>query len=519
MTRKMPERSIRGNPEHAAARLWQVLRGAMSRLHHGVKPLTERIEHGMDASRPLWWSRSILYAIIALIVILIAWSAVAPIDEVIPAAGRLRPVGTTREIQSPVAGVIDELLVQEGQTVRKGDVLARLDRNTTLARIQALDEVCKSLEAENSFYQKIVSESLDDTEDLERIPLSEDEQNLVRDRMALESENRLFEAQANLSSEGLRIDAGQAKFFAENERDRLARIEAARALHRQTIEGLAGAEAQLVHAEQLLTNTKQIVDSYGKLQLGGVVSRVEYLARESELIQTQKEVESLRSDIAKLKLEVNRTREEMDNINTRYRRDALDGVEQNREKIAAIDARLGKIRHENQQRLAESRGELTRMRKGLEYHDIIAPTDGIVFDLKHEQRGAVLAEGGIVMKIVPKEELLAEVFVTNEDIGFIRPGMPVRIRVDSFPAREFGEIPGELVFVGSDALPPTQDMPRYTFPCRVRLDRQHMTVKGVPIPLQAGMSVTTHIHVRNRTALNIFLDFLTRPVEQLKEVR
>ncbi len=110
------------------------------------------------------------------------------------------------------------------------------------------------------------------------------------------------------------------------------------------------------------------------------------------------------------------------------------------------------------------------------------------------------------MQIVPREDLIAEVFVTDEDIGFIKTGLPVRVRIDSFPSREFGDIGGELVFVGSDSLPPTPELPRYTFPCRIRLERQFMMVRGHAVPLHAGMAVSTQIQVRKRSVISIFLD-------------
>jgi HlyD family secretion protein len=97
--------------------------------------------------------------------------------------------------------------------------------------------------------------------------------------------------------------------------------------------------------------------------------------------------------------------------------------------------------------------------------------------------------------------------------------MPVRIRIDSFPSREFGDIPGELVFVGSDSLPPTPQVPRYTFPCRIKLERQTINVAGKSRILTAGMAISTQIHVRKRSVISIFLDFLTKPADQLREVR
>lgn len=488
------------------------------RADRGVRPVTSRLEAGMEASRPLWWSRAIIYAMIGFIVVVILWACVAQIDQVVPATGRLRPIGTTREVQSPVGGVIESVLVRPGQAVKRGEPLLRLDKKVTESRIRSNAEICASLERENAFYQSIMSGEMD-AAGLADLKLAEDVKALVRDRLALEAENRLFAAQAAFSADAIPLDAGQRQLFHEGERERLSRVEAATQQHRQAQESLAGARVQLEKGERLLANANEIVESYARLAKSGAVSRVDLLARESAQIEAQKTVETARSDIARFEIEVAKTREEIVNIDTRARRTAYDGIEQNRQRIAEIDARLSKVSYENQKRLAEARGELAQLEQSLAYHEVTAPVDGTVFDLKHEQGPAVVTEKDVLLKIVPREDLIAEVFVTDEDIGFIHPGMRVRVKIDSFPAREFGDIPGELVFVGSDSLPPTAEIRRYTFPCRIRLDRQTINVRGRPTVLQAGMAVSTHIHVRQRTVMSIFLDFLTKPADQIQEVR
>jgi multidrug efflux pump subunit AcrA (membrane-fusion protein) len=494
----------------------------LARLASGVesrmKPVTSRLEAGMEASRPLWWSRAIMYAIIGLIVAVIVWACFAQIDQVVPATGRLRPIGTTREVQSPVAGVIAEVLVRQGQAVKKGDVLLRLDKNVTLSKIRAEQEICDALERENAFYRDIMSGKKDPGAPGD-LKLPEDVLALVRDRVALEAENRLFAAQAAASDVGISLDPGQKKLFDESQRDREAQIATATKQHEQAKESLAGTKMQLEKAERLLANSKQVVDSYSKIVDSGAVSRVDLLARESDMIEHQKEVENLKSELANYEIEVAKTGEEIQNIQTRLRKQAYDGIEQNHQRMAEIDARLSRVRYENQQRLSDSRGQLAQLQQSLSYHDIVAPVDGVVFDLKHEQGGAVVAEKDPLLQIVPREDLIAEVFVTDEDIGFIKVGLPVRVRIDSFPSREFGDIGGELVFVGSDSLPPTPELPRYTFPCRIRLDRQFMMVRGHAVPLHAGMSVSTQIKVRQRAVISIFLEMFSKPVDQLKEVR
>ena len=124
-----------------------------------------------------------------------------------------------------------------------------------------------------------------------------------------------------------------------------------------------------------------------------------------------------------------------------------------------------------------------------------------------------------VLKIVPNDTLIAKVYITNKDIGFVNEEMPVDVRVDSFPYSEFGDVKGELVRIGSDALPPDEVYPFYRFPAEIRMDKQTILVNGKEVPLQSGMSVSANIKVRKRPVISIFSDLFMRKLDSIKTVR
>ncbi len=74
-----------------------------------------------------------------------------------------------------------------------------------------------------------------------------------------------------------------------------------------------------------------------------------------------------------------------------------------------------------------------------------------------------------LLKILPTDSLMGEVYITNRDIGFVEPGMVVDVRVDSFPFSEFGDVKGQLAQIGSDALLPDATYNFFRFPAKVRL--------------------------------------------------
>ncbi|MGV2387982.1 MAG UNVERIFIED_CONTAM: HlyD family secretion protein [Microcystis novacekii LVE1205-3] len=147
----------------------------------------------------------------------------------------------------------------------------------------------------------------------------------------------------------------------------------------------------------------------------------------------------------------------------------------------------------------------------------------MVFDLK-ASNGFVSqpSQAEALLKIVPdgcptevkdaaKGCLVAEVDVTNQDIGFVQPsGQKADIRIDSFSYSEYGDIKGEVISIGSDALPPDETHRFYRFPVRVSLNSQELVLKDKStLPLQSGMSVSVNIKVNeNRTVLGLIYRYV-----------
>ena len=79
---------------------------------------------------------------------------------------------------------------------------------------------------------------------------------------------------------------------------------------------------------------------------------------------------------------------------------------------------------------------------------------GYVFNLIVSSPGYAASSGETLLKIVPEGALEASVFITNADVGFLRPKMPAQVRVDAFPFTQYGDIPGELKRVGKQSPSP-----------------------------------------------------------------
>ena len=92
--------------------------------------------------------------------------------------------------------------------------------------------------------------------------------------------------------------------------------------------------------------------------------------------------------------------------------------------------------------------------------------------------------------------------------------------VDSFPYTEYGEIQGSISNIGADALPPDGLIRTYHFPVDLELERSTLTTRdGVTIPLQAGMTITTNLKLRDRRLIELLSDLFANRGDSLKRLR
>jgi hemolysin D len=193
-------------------------------------------------------------------------------------------------------------------------------------------------------------------------------------------------------------------------------------------------------------------------------------------------------------------------------------------KLGELNSQLSKNIVENDKKIAEIASQFTQAGQNLKYQEIRSPADGTVFELKAFNEGTINSNStDPVVQIVPDNNLIAKIYITNKDIGFVKKDSKVDVRIDAFPFSEFGDVKGTLEWVGSDALPPDQIYNYYRFPARVKLDSQSLRVNQGgstrDIPLQTGMALNANIKLRDRTVMSIFTEMFTRQSDSLKNVR
>ena len=161
---------------------------------------------------------------------------------------------------------------------------------------------------------------------------------------------------------------------------------------------------------------------------------------------------------------------------------------------------------ESEKQLAQLNNQISETELTLRYQHLRSPAHGVVFDLKPSAPGYVVNDQIPVLKIVPTDSLVARIYISNREIGFINPGQPVKIRVDAYPYNEFGELSGRIQSIGSDALEPDENFNYYRFPVTVSLDSSTLDRGNRKLPLLTGMSINANIILRQRPIIAIFTE-------------
>ncbi|WP_066376804.1 MULTISPECIES: HlyD family efflux transporter periplasmic adaptor subunit [unclassified Anabaena] len=484
--------------------------------------VSEEFEQSVVLRQSPVWSRTIMVTLMILACFGITWAYFAKIEQVVPATGQLKPEGTVKEVQAPVNGVIKEVFIKDGDKVQKGDLLLTFETVATVAQLNALNKIRSSLMQQNQIYRRLMNSTSDMTSELEflRSQLPRDAVFLLRSRAALVADNELLRTQLRNYTPGIGLDRDELQQLAVARQELETRAAAARLEVAKIRKQLTQTEVKLQDTQASLVIQKNIFDNLKILAEEGGISKLQYLNQQQRVQNLAAEVAQLVEEKKRLQLDIEKNQQQVYNTVAASDKTILERIADNKKRIADIDSQFMKIVLDNEQNLADVNSKISQAQLNFKYQELRAPVSGTIFDLQAKAPGFVANPTQKLLQIVPNDKFVAEVFITNKDIGFVRKGMKADVRIDSFPFSEFGDIKGELLDIASDALPPDETYKFYRFPARIQLDKQYLDIKDRKISLQSGMSLSANIKVREeRTVMSLFTELFTNQVESLKQVR
>jgi HlyD family secretion protein len=412
--------------------------------------------------------RRVLWMLLGLLAFLLIWALLGRLDIVAVADGKLVPASYLKIVQPSEAGIVKEILVREGETVRAGQVLMRMDALITDADLEAIttEYVRKELQL-----VRIDAELADAPFETEvQAPAA-----LIRETSAQYRANR---------------DA-LAATLAE-ERSRLVKAQ----------QELAAARQQKERLQAVLPHYREQDKAYEKLVKQGFAGSLMGSDKRRERVEKEQELATQGHVIASAQASIDQSQKKLRQIEADYFR--LLHAERNE-----AQAQMDKLAKEQEKQ--RHRRELLALK---------APQDGVIKDLATHTAGTVVQPGTVLASLVPHtEKLKAEVWVSNEDIGFVRAGQPVKLKFATYTFQKYGMGRGTVEHVSADAQNEEearerglrgagQDSLRYK--TLVMLDKSALELDGMRYPLSVGMQATAEILLGNRTVA----EYLLSPVQK-----
>ncbi|WP_102944345.1 HlyD family type I secretion periplasmic adaptor subunit [Stenotrophomonas sp. VV52] len=405
------------------------------------------------------WTMRVL---IAFFVVALLWAAIGKLDIVAVAPGRMVVDSRTKIVQPAETAVVRRILVRDGQRVKAGEPMIELDATATGAE---LAQARKTLTEARLASLRL--SALDKAIDSGRTPQLVFAADVPAERFAAE--------QALANSQ---FDALQAK-----RHNLLATIDQRRAERQTTRDAIAPlAESARISRDR--------AEDYGRLVEGKYVGRHEYLLREQERIAADRELATQRNRLHEIDSALSAAEEELRVLVTDFRRQTRDELRDAEQQVAQGTPELAK---------ADQRDRLMTLR---------APVNGTVQQLAVHTVGGVVTPAQELLAVVPQEALEVEASVLNKDIGFVRPGQPVTVKIESFPYTRYGYLTGKVVSVSHDAA--QDEQLGLVFPARIRLDGSTLDIDGVVVAMSAGMTLSAEIKTGKRRVI----DYLLSPLQQ-----
>lgn len=404
-------------------------------------------------------ARRTVYIISITVFLLIIWAAVSPVEEIAVASGKAVPASAISDVNHLEGGIVEDVLVKEGDRVRQGQVLLRLNPNQTGADFGQLEARTAGL----TMKRERLTASMNDKEpDFGAYGL--------RYPLAAREHREAYESDQVQSREGRR----QLELAVERLGEQL---ESARKEEESLVEQVK------LQQEQAAIRQK----SYSH----GYTAKTTMLQAQAMAEQARQRLLTARGRIAELA----KMHREAD---TKLRETIAERLRKLSEERADVAAQLG----EAEEALLKHRDRLARL-------DVVSPIEGVVHSLVYNVRGEVIKPGSLVAQVVPGDAtVVAEVELQPHDIGHVMVGNAAEVKLSNYDPNTIGIIRGEVQLISATTFETQEGRPYYRV--RIALDHDHLNVQGRRLPITPGTTLNAQILTGSKTLLR----YMLKPVYQ-----
>jgi len=387
--------------------------------------------------------RSMFWIIISLIFCTALWLFFGKVDVVVTARGKIIPDGEIKIIQPLETGVIKDILVKEGDFVKKGQPLIEIDASTTKPELEALKKNLDYAKTENERINALVEGKKFSTED--------------------ETQRRLYEsALADLKNQ----------------------IQTKNTEINQINSQISSASSEQSNYKRLLSMNED-----KERRMSDVLDIIAYNDLErvkSENMNYRNQIQTLNHRIGELQHRKSQIAFEISYIKSNFKTQYLTQLTEKELKAIGLESDIETIEFRNTQQT------------------IVSPVDGYVNTLLVHTIGGVVTPAKEILSVVPADSpIVAKVRVLNKDIGYIKEGMPVQIKIDTFEFQKYGMIEGVVKKVTKDSIEDEKE--GLVYDVFIAPLEKTLMVNGKKMDISTGMSLSAEIKVDKRRIIEFFI--------------
>lgn len=399
----------------------------------------------------------------AMLFVLLIWAAWADVDEVTHGQGQVIPSQRTQVIENLEGGILEEILVREGEAVEPGTPLARIYNEASASVYR--DALGKSLEQRVGIARmEALLEGRDPVFDEE---LRAKAPQIIKDQMHIHNA-RVKQIRAELDM--LEAQAKQRDQDVQEQKTRLVQV-----------------TSNLELSRQQLALAKSMVDKQ-------LYSRVEYL-------NLQQKVVSLEGDEAALQASIPKAEAAAEEATQKYLFRKAELLGQAAEELNKRRTELTSL----QETVAAGSDRVART-------ILRSPVKGIVKQIMMTTLGGVVKPGVPIMEVVPVDDtLLVEVQVRPQDIAFIHKNQSAMVKISAYDFAVYGGLTGDVEQISADTIEDKRGGVFYLV--KIRTHENAITYKGARLPIIPGMVCTADILTGQKTVL----DYLLKPILKAKQ--
>lgn len=408
-------------------------------------------------------SQKLIWLVAIAIAWLIFWASIAEIDEITRGQGKIIPSQQLQVVQNLEGGIVSEILVKEGDFVKKGQILLKID-----------DKNFASSFGESKLrFVELKAKSL---------------------RLEAEASNRPFEV-SMMEDEAMNKQIAYEKSLYDSNKEQIQKtlqiFEEQIGQRENELKELEAKVSQLERGYALVSREVKIMEPLAEK---GLVSEVEFLQLSRQANNIRGELQAARLSIPRIKS----TKEEVE----KKKGEAVLGF-QNKAKKELNEAVAEMSRLNETQTSLEDRVKRTLVR---------APMDGTIKQLLVNTISGVVKPGMDILEIVPAEDtLLVEAKVKPSDVAYLLPGLEAMVKFTAYDFSIYGGLKGKLTLISADTL--TNEKGESYYLVHIKTNKNYLGDEKKPLPIMVGMTVTVDILTGKKTVL----DYLLKPILKAKQ--